>query len=113
MFIGRRPDGSIYGTWTVRQADDADHPGQEEVASDHPDVLFFIAERSRAQTADELEAAVLAALNGGGSRFDLLKLLKAKFISDLAWRLGVAPGALTLAQLNAERQRIANIYKAL
>lgn len=64
-------------------------------------------------TPDELEAAALAALNGGGGLIDLGKLLKAKFISDLAFRLGVAPIALTPAQLAAERQRIANIYKAL
>jgi hypothetical protein len=45
MFIGRRLDGTIYGAWSVRQADDADHPLQEEVANDHPDLLAFLAPR--------------------------------------------------------------------
>lgn len=40
-FIGRRPDGSIYGYWTQSQPQDADHPGLEEVADDHPDVTAF------------------------------------------------------------------------
>lgn len=44
---------------------------------------------------------------------DLFKLIRAKAISDLAFRLGVAPGALTGAQLAAERNRIAAIYAAL
>ena len=42
MFVGRRPDGSIYGTWTSRQPDDADHPGMEELLDDHPDVVAFV-----------------------------------------------------------------------
>lgn len=42
MFIGRREDGTIYGTWTVKQADDADHPRQEEVPDDHPEVVAFL-----------------------------------------------------------------------
>lgn len=41
MFIGRRIDGSIYGMWSTRQPDDADHLGQEELPDDHPDVLAF------------------------------------------------------------------------
>lgn len=64
-------------------------------------------------TPEELEADALAALNGGAKRVDMMKLLKAKFISDLAWRLGKAPGTLTALEIAAERQRIANIYKAL
>ena len=35
-FIGRHGDGSIYGLWTVRQAE-----GQEELPDDHADVLAF------------------------------------------------------------------------
>jgi len=42
MFVGRRPDGSIYGTWTSRQPDDADHPGMEELPDNHPDVVAFV-----------------------------------------------------------------------
>ena len=34
MFVERRPDGTIYGMWTVRQYEE-----QEELADDHPDVL--------------------------------------------------------------------------
>lgn len=65
-------------------------------------------------TPDELEAEVQAILNGGaGPHIEQLKLFKAKFISDLAFRLGVAPSALTGAQLAGERNRIAMIYKAL
>ena len=41
MFVGRRPDGSVYGTWTCRQPDDADHPNVEELPDDHPEVLAF------------------------------------------------------------------------
>lgn len=63
---------------------------------------------------DQLEAEVAAMLNGGnGPRIDWKKLIKAKVISDLAFRLGKAPGTLTGAELNAERNRIAAIYKAL
>lgn len=64
-------------------------------------------------TLAEVEAAALAALNGGGMAIDIVKLLKAKFVSDLAFRLSVAPGALTALQLQNERARIAAIYKAL
>jgi len=42
MFIGRRPDGTIYGSWTCRQPQDTDHLGMEEVADDHPDLVAFI-----------------------------------------------------------------------
>lgn len=41
MFIGRRPDGTIYGAWTVRQNNDVFHTGLEEVANDHPDYIAF------------------------------------------------------------------------
>lgn len=43
MYIGRRQDGTIYGCWSSRQPDDADHPRQEEVADDHPDLVAFLA----------------------------------------------------------------------
>ena len=67
MFIGRRPDGTIYGAWTMRQPDDADHPGVEEVVNDHPDLVAF---RDRPQPVAkdivdqiaELSPARLAAL---------------------------------------------------
>lgn len=41
MFIGRRPDGTVYGAWSMKQANDESHPGLEEVAHDHPDLLAF------------------------------------------------------------------------
>lgn len=69
MFIGRRPDGTIYGAWTCAQPQDADHPGVEEVADDHPDLVAFLEatklpdlkaevageERTRAAQFEELE----------------------------------------------------------
>lgn len=65
-------------------------------------------------TPDQLEVEVQQLLNGGdGFHVDWKKLIKAKFISDLAFRLGVNPNALTPAQLLAERNRIAAIYKVL
>jgi hypothetical protein len=48
-----------------------------------------------------------------GRGFDLHRAFIAHVISTEAYRLGVAPGALTGAQLSAIRQRVANIYKAL
>lgn len=81
-------------------------PTQPEVdaASQQPPVL----------TQDQLEAICQAWLNGvGNPAIDPRKVFKAKLISDLAFRLGVAPGALTGPQLLAERNRIAAIYKAL
>ena len=41
MFVGRRPDSTIYGTWTCPQPQDTDHPGMEELPDDHPDVVAF------------------------------------------------------------------------
>ena len=64
-------------------------------------------------TADELEADAKSALNGGSNRIDYQKLIKAKMISDLAHRLGKTPASLTAAELLAERNRIAAIYKTL
>ena len=42
MYIGRRADGSVYGSWTVRQPNDADHANIEELTDDHPDVVAFL-----------------------------------------------------------------------
>ena len=42
MFVGRRADGSIYGTWTCRQPSDADHHNLEELPDDHPDIIAFL-----------------------------------------------------------------------
>jgi hypothetical protein len=40
MFIGRRADNSIYGSWTVRQ-----WPNQEELPADDPELIAFLAPR--------------------------------------------------------------------
>lgn len=52
MFIGRRADRSIYGCWSVRQPDDADHPGQEELANNDPELLAFLAPKSPLDISD-------------------------------------------------------------
>lgn len=46
-FLGRHPDGSVYGIWTVRQ-----WPGQEEVEDAHPDVVAFTRPRPVRDSAD-------------------------------------------------------------
>jgi hypothetical protein len=63
MFIGKREDGTIYGCWTSRQPDDADHPRQEEVPEDHPDLLAFLAPKppDPRVVADEQEREVCKA----------------------------------------------------
>jgi hypothetical protein len=87
--------------------DAAPRPTQAEVEAAYATVLA-------GPTPEELEAEVVTLLNGGdGPRIDWRKLIKAKFISDLAFRLGKAPGQLTNQELAAERNRIAAIYKAL
>lgn len=61
MFIGRRPDGSIYGSWTSKQPNDADHPGLEEVRDDDPELLAFLAPKPVApDPIDELRQAMKA-----------------------------------------------------
>jgi len=106
VFVARNGHGQIYGIWTVRQ-----FQGQEELSNNHPEVVAFL--NPPPKTAEQHEQDALSALNGGGAPINMLRLMKAKFISDLAWRIGKAPGALTNAELNAERSRIAAIYKAL
>lgn len=62
MFIGRRPDGSIYGAWSVRQQQDADHPGIEEVADNDPGVTAFMKRPSQIAGANEQRARAVTAL---------------------------------------------------
>lgn len=91
----------------VEWLDESTRPTQQEVEAAHDRLVA-------GPTPDEIEAEVVAMLNGGnGQNIDWRKLLKAKFISDLAHRLGKAPGALTAQELGAERNRITAIYKAL
>lgn len=107
--IGRVDDKA---TWRI-DFDESATPAQRTAASGVAaafDVQAFL----RPPTPDEIEAEVQSVLAGQApTNVDAFKLLKAKMISDLAFRLGVAPGALTGAQLGAERARIAAIYKAL
>jgi len=59
MFIGRRPDGTIYGSWTVRQKDDEFHPGLEEVEDNDPELLeFLIPKPVIIDPIDELRSAL-------------------------------------------------------
>lgn len=67
-----------------------------------------------AKSAGEIAAGQTAVIDADAAQqFDGAKMLKAKGLSDLAWRLGKAPGALTPAEIAAERTRIIAIYKAL
>lgn len=91
----------------VEWIDASARPAQAEVEAVHAAIVAR-------PSAEELEAEVVALLNGGdGPRVDWRRLMKAKFISDLAHRLGKAPGQLTAQELAAERSRVAAIYKAL
>lgn len=52
MFVGRRADRSIYGCWSVRQPDDANHPGQEELSDNDPELLAFVAPKPPPDISD-------------------------------------------------------------
>lgn len=73
------------------------------------------AEIARQPNSDSHEAACVSFLGSGSvpGHFNLRKAFIAKAVSDEAYRLGKNPGALTGAELQALRNRIANIYKAL
>lgn len=61
MFIGRNQSGEIYGVWTSKQPNDADHPRMEEVADDDPELRAFLAPKPVApDPIDELRAAMKA-----------------------------------------------------
>lgn len=109
MFIQRDGLLNIIGVYACFQ------PGvaEEELPNNDPAVIAFINRSPPSLTPTELETDCLSALNGGTNRINEIKLIKAKFISDLAWRLGKTPGTLTLADIQAERARIAAIYKNL
>jgi len=64
----------------------------------------------------DLEAACIAGVSASPAPqygFDLHRAFIAHVISCEAYRLGVAPGALSGAQVSAIRARMAAIYKAL
>jgi len=84
MFIGRRLDGTIYGAWTVRQSDDADHPRQEEIADNHPDVIAFLAPKPAVTSAAKLTAqTTLAAVQADVSVPASVKAALASIVSGL------------------------------
>ena len=60
MFIGRLPSGQIYGAWTCKQPDDADHLGMEEVSDDHPELVAFITRDVSQPKVPTLEERVAA-----------------------------------------------------
>ena len=72
MFVGRRADGSIYGTWTCRQPSDADHYNIEELPDNHPDVAAFVA----AQVIPDPRAAIVAALDSARTVGELTTAIK-------------------------------------
>ncbi len=53
MFIARREDGSIYGTWTIRQ-----WVGQEQLTDNHADVVAFMGRPLPIRTTEQKLAAV-------------------------------------------------------
>ena len=74
MFIGRRPDGTIYGSWTCKQPQDTDHPGMEELPDNHPEVIAFI-NRPRPIVIDPLND-LRTALESDSTLLDKIKALK-------------------------------------
>ncbi len=84
----------------------------EVLADNDPTVVAFL--NPPAPTVDQVEQNCKDALTDDLPRgINWLKLFKAKMISDEAYRLGKAPGALTNGEKAAIRDRIAAIYKAL
>lgn len=53
MFIGRNPDGSIYGLWTTRQFE-----GQEELPEDHADLVAHRAKQKAASINSKIKAQI-------------------------------------------------------
>ncbi len=68
---------------------------------------------SEAPDADQREQAAKDAIQFGEGNIRMLKLLKAICVSNLAYRLNKAPGAVTNPELATERDRIAAIYRNL
>ena len=88
-FIGRNLDGTIYGYWTIKQANDEDHPRLEELPDNHPDVVAFLAPKpippngSNIDNAERktLAMALAVADVGGLTRAQIKALYKAKYDS--------------------------------
>jgi hypothetical protein len=77
---------------------------EEFLSDDHADVIAYL--NPPAPTPEELEQSAR-------NQFNRDKLFRAKCLSDLAFRLAKPPGQLTLAEIAAERDRLAAIYRAL
>ena len=102
MFVGRNPDGTIYGLWTVRQ-----FFGQEELQDSDPEVLAFIAPKppSPRLVTDESErvackgdATLLALINQtraewqtwASTNFPTVTAAERGRIGTICWMLAVA-----------------------
>jgi len=107
MFIGRRLDNSLYGCWTTRQPDDADHPRVEEVPDDHPDLLAFLAPKppdprvvldEQEREACKGDGPLLTLLNQtraewaawAGANFPTLTVAERTRMGAICWMLAVA-----------------------
>lgn len=62
MFVGRNPDGTIYGLWTCPQPDDKNHQNIEELSDDHPDVVTFLNQpKAKSDKQSKLEVLLASA----------------------------------------------------
>ena len=72
MFVGRRPDGTIYGTWTSRQPEDSAHQGIEEVDDDSKEIAEF---RKQQPGISKVNKAIIDAVLNDPQVPDTLKAL--------------------------------------
>lgn len=101
MFIGRNPDSTIFGLWTVRQ-----FPGQEELPNNDPEVLAFLAPKPLdprlVQDEDErqackIDAAIIPLVNQtkaewltwAGTNFPTLTAAERARLGNLFWVVSV------------------------
>jgi hypothetical protein len=95
-------------TWRIDFADAATAPQRTAAQA----VLDGFDMNAVYPTAAQLEQACKDAFSGSGA-VDGVKLAKAIAVSYEAYRLGKNPGALTAAEVNAARDRIAAIYRSI
>lgn len=57
MYVGRRDDGTIYGTFTSKQPDDEFHPNITELPDDDPEVVAFL-NRPKAVRVDARDSRI-------------------------------------------------------
>lgn len=100
MFIGRRPDGTIYGCWSSRQPNDEDHSGIEEVADDHPDLVAFLAPTNQSLVAAieaERDAALLSGVTWDGKDWHIDQTFQAHITGLVtAFEAGILPAQMTV-----------------